>query len=442
MNDHPNAPGNADSREPWRPAQELTVSGFENMPAIPSSFQTDHQAMEFARRYPRNLERVRQRVGQLALFDDASAEKCVYALPRGDKPIIGPSISFAMALWNSYGNCEIAGGFKEVDYRSKRVVCTGAFKDLETNSFFSITATRRVTDKHGKLFNDDMLAVTTQACTSIAVRNALIKCVPEVLWMPVFEQCKIIMRGTQATLSETRAKMLSKFHHYGVQPEIIFRALGVKGEKEITLDQVDLLRGMFQQLKDEVFTPEEMFDPRRLTGQYDETTIENPLGTDDRDRRPVNRTTTNGPGAQRQGAPQGHTAEETRQEGAREVAGAGGTSDGGKPADAQAPQMAGGTGQAAQQQTPASGDDTGGAATATAQNAAGGVEGNGAITTVEQYTAYLADWLARATSATAIDQRYKSEREVRKGLTDLDAAAKLAIEHMKAIAEARFGEST
>jgi hypothetical protein len=55
--------------------------------------------------------------------------------------------------------------------------------------------------------------------------------------------------------------------------------LGVKGELDIGLDELVMMRGMYSALNDGTETVESMFDPRRMTGTGFEK-VDNPLGDD------------------------------------------------------------------------------------------------------------------------------------------------------------------
>jgi hypothetical protein len=92
----------------------------------------------------------------------------------------------------------------------------------------------------------------------------------------------MIVRGTLETLADRRGKMVAAFAGFGVTPARVFMALGVKAESEITLDHIIVLRGMFEALREQSITPEEMFDPRRMVGA-DFDKVENPMADDEHD---------------------------------------------------------------------------------------------------------------------------------------------------------------
>jgi hypothetical protein len=234
------------------------------------------QAIATAHRFPRNLDVIVRKIEQMALYDEAAAERCIYMLPRAGKSIVGPSVGFANILATAWGNCRDGGRWVRTDRTEKIVVCEGAFFDLETNRQTIAPAIRRIVGSNGQLYSPDMITVTAQAGASIGRRNAILNGVPRPLWHPTYEKALVVVRGTEATLGERRAKLVAAFAGFGIEAKRVFMALGVREEKEITLDHIVMLRGMFEALKDGTATPEEMFDPRRMTGaEFDK--VENPM---------------------------------------------------------------------------------------------------------------------------------------------------------------------
>lgn len=238
------------------------------------------QAIVTAHRYPRSIDTVVKKISTLACYNKDAAENCVYALPRGGKPIIGPSIGFASIVAQSWGNARVAAQITFIDRREKVVVAAGRFFDLETNVETIVPAQRRVVDKHGRLYSDDMIQVTGMAAASIAARNAVLRGVSRGLWYPIWLDALNIVRGDATTFAENKDKALRAFAQFGVTPVQVFMVLGLKGEVELTLEHLPTLRGMYAQLRDGSTSVEEMFDPRRMTGHAFET-VENPLGSEE-----------------------------------------------------------------------------------------------------------------------------------------------------------------
>ena len=217
------------------------------------------QLISTARAYPRSLKRVQSAIMNMATLDEESAEECMYALPRGGKPIKGPSIRFAEILKQSFGNCRAAARVVAVDRIEMFVEAEGVFHDLETNSSTTARVRRRISDRRGKIYQDDMIIVTGNAACSIAMRNAILAGVPKPLWRRAYETVQATITGDVTTLSENREKALKALAAFGVKPEQIFAALGKEGLDDITVDDIGTLRGMYSALKNGEATVEEMF---------------------------------------------------------------------------------------------------------------------------------------------------------------------------------------
>ena len=221
---------------------------------------------EIAYRRPRSPTRVRDNLYEIVTMDPESAQEAMYALPRGGKPVTGPSIRFAEALKQAWGNCFASSHLVRVNREEKCVECLGLFIDFETNAVTEYPHTRSIADKHGKLFNDDMIRVTTNAANSIAMREAILKGIPKPVWRHSYESVKKVIAGDIMTLNENRELAVQAFAVYGVKAEQVFNAIGVVGMPDITLEHIATLRGTFSAIKSGEETVESIFDPAPRTG--------------------------------------------------------------------------------------------------------------------------------------------------------------------------------
>lgn len=217
------------------------------------------QQIATARKYPRQISRVAGNIKSMVTLDEDTAEECMYALPRGGKPIKGPSIRFAEVVKACYGNNRSASRVISVDRTEKVVIAEGIFHDLETNTATRSETRRRIVGSNGKIYNDDMIIMTGNAAGSIALRNAILGGVPKALWRGAYTAVQSLIAGDIQTLAETRERAIKAMATFGVTPEQIFTAVGVGGVEDIKLDHVPVLRGMFAALKNGEATVEEMF---------------------------------------------------------------------------------------------------------------------------------------------------------------------------------------
>lgn len=210
-----------------------------------------------AHKYPRSIVQFRNEVLQMVTLNEKVAGECIYALPRDGKTIEGPSARFAEVVASAWGNGR--AGARVVSDQGDFVTAQGVFHDLQRNVAITYEVQRRITNKQGKRFSADMIAVTANAACSIALRNAILKGVPKAFWSDMYEAARQTVMGDIKTLANRRADALAAFQRYGVKPEQVFAKLGVAGTEDITLEHLLLLRGMLTAIKDGDTTPEQAF---------------------------------------------------------------------------------------------------------------------------------------------------------------------------------------
>lgn len=217
------------------------------------------QQIATAHAFPRKISVLTDDILSLVTIDKQSAEECNYALPRGGKPITGPSIRLAEIVAGQWGNCRVGARVVHVDRAEKYVEAEGVFHDLQTNTATTARVRRRISDRQGRLLSDDMIIVTGNAACSIAKRNAILGGVPKAVWRKAHEAALATIKGDQKTLTERREGVLKAFAAFGVKPDQIFSSMGLDGLEDITLEHMPDLIGMHAALKSGEATVEEMF---------------------------------------------------------------------------------------------------------------------------------------------------------------------------------------
>lgn len=203
-----------------------------------------------AHAYPRSVSRVVKNVNSLVTISEEAAQECNYALPRGGKPITGPSVRLAEIVASQWGNCRVGARVVHVDRIEKFVEAEGIFHDLETNTATTARVRRRITDKNGRLYNDDMITVTGNAACSIAKRNAILGGVPKAVWNEAYQTALRTIKGDVKTLPERRDGAFKAFAAFGVTPEQIVAALDLGGIEDITLEHLATLIAMHKAIKE------------------------------------------------------------------------------------------------------------------------------------------------------------------------------------------------
>lgn len=237
--------------------EAFEVSSNTAIAALNSS-EIDTQ-ISTAKMYPRSLKAFRNEALEMATLDEATAQECMYALKRGGKTLEGPSVRLAEIIASAWGNCR--SGARVISRDAKFVTSQGIFLDLQKNAAISFEVQRRITDKYGKTYNDDMIGVTSNAACSIALRNAVFRGVPKAVWWPIYSAARQTAIGDASTLEQRRTKCLQAFAKMGVDEPMLLQYLEVPGVQDIGLDHLALLLGVFNAIKegeqkiDNVFAP-------------------------------------------------------------------------------------------------------------------------------------------------------------------------------------------
>jgi hypothetical protein len=211
-----------------------------------------------AKAFPRSIKMFLDKAMSIATVTEDVAASCVYALPRGGKTIEGPSVRLAEIVCSSYGN--IRSGARVIDNDGKTITAQGVCHDLETNNCVTVEVKRRITDRNGKTFNEDMQVVAGNAACAIAFRNAVFKVVPSALCSEVYDKAKDVARGTAETLVARRDKAVKYFHDLGVTDKQICDVLEIKKIEDIDLDKLATLSGMRTLIKNGESTIKDLFE--------------------------------------------------------------------------------------------------------------------------------------------------------------------------------------
>lgn len=218
-----------------------------------------------ARKYPRELSKVKDRMMSFATLDEETAASCFYTLPArrgGDgKPIQGASVRLAEIALAAYQH--LKAGSRIIADDGKFLTAQAVVHDLENNVAVSIEVRRRVTTKDGRRFGDDMVAVTGNAACSIALRNAVFRVVPGALVKPVCEAAMRVAVGDVKSLTVKRGKTIDRLKAMGVPLERILAAVQAPKIEDVDAARLSVLVGLGTAIKDGETTVEEAFpDPQ------------------------------------------------------------------------------------------------------------------------------------------------------------------------------------
>ncbi len=204
-----------------------------------------------AKRYPRNLKRCVENSIFVVTQSVESAKTCSYALPRGNKQIVGASVHLARILGQNFQNLRVES--KITDITPTQVVSQSTCLDLENNYGVRIEVRRSIVGKEGR-FNDDMITVTGNACNAISYRNAVLAVIPKPIIDAVYQAAQNTITGDisdEQKLITRRKDLLEQFKtEYGASEAEILKLVGKGAIEGIKRDEIVFLIGIKQAIKD------------------------------------------------------------------------------------------------------------------------------------------------------------------------------------------------
>ena len=211
-----------------------------------------------AKKWPRSLKQFKQQALEMATLDEETAASMFYVLPRAGKKIEGPSIRMAEVVGSCFGNLRY--GARIVEVGDRFITAQGACHDLEKNIAITYEVRRRITNKQGRRFNDDMIQTTGNAAMSIALREAIFRVVPRSLFKTIVDEAKLCSVGKAVSMTERRHKAFDWFKKAGATEKQILEFLGRAGIDEVTIDDLITLRGLVTSIKDGEATIEDILN--------------------------------------------------------------------------------------------------------------------------------------------------------------------------------------
>jgi hypothetical protein len=216
-----------------------------------------------AHKFPRSIKQFRTDVFNMVTLSEEIAGECIYALPRGGKVVEGPSARFAEIVASAWGNSR--AGARVISDQGDFVTAQGVFHDLQKNVAITYEVQRRITDKSNRRFNADMVGMTANAACSIALRNAILKGVPKAFWSEMYEGARKTAMGDVKTLPTRRAEAYESLQRFGISKDQVYAKLNVKGDDDVGLEQLLILKGLVTAMRDGDTTPEQAFSDDGIT---------------------------------------------------------------------------------------------------------------------------------------------------------------------------------
>lgn len=247
-------------------------------------------AISTAKKYPRDIADSIKMCKELALRNPAIAKTCNYAVPRGGKMLVGPSVHFARIVAYAWGNQTALARVIGCDHNDAHL--QGVFHDLQTNSRIGIEMDWPV--QAPKAPNDtpqrwkDQMALAKRAGAAVALRTAIFNCIPMALFMDIAETAKLLAVGQGRSFLESRDEAVKQLKALGITQDQLYRYLSIGGLESITTDNLIHLHALLQAISDgtlsviDVFgTKEDQFEkaktPPSKAAQKTEQKAEKPV---------------------------------------------------------------------------------------------------------------------------------------------------------------------
>ena len=226
----------------------------------------DYQ-LSAARKYPRDIQRSIDNAVLMATMSMETAQSCGYALIKEGKPIVGPSVHLARIVASCWGN--IRTDAKVVQTTDKQIISRGTCWDLETNVSSTFDISRSIIGKTGKRYSNDVITATGNATNSIAYRNAVFAVVPRAVVDLVYQSALNMITGDlsdECKLKKKRTEVLNIFKsNYKIKEQEVLNLCGRQELDQINTQELALLLGILQSLKDGDTTVNDLIPPKEVT---------------------------------------------------------------------------------------------------------------------------------------------------------------------------------
>lgn len=219
--------------------------------------------IETARRYPRSVKKCIEELVVLCTLDQETAESMTYALKRTDEKgqavfITGPSVRFAEMVAHAFGNCRAGGRVVAID--DTFITGQGVCHDLEKNVAVAMETRRRITNKKGRRYSEDMIVTTGNAAAAIAFRNAVFKVFPFALVKKAHDAAKAMAAGLGVPIEQRRARAIGWFAKWGKTEADVLRVIRVAKIEDITTEHLETLNALRVSVQEGSATIQNIFD--------------------------------------------------------------------------------------------------------------------------------------------------------------------------------------
>jgi hypothetical protein len=213
-----------------------------------------------AKMFPRNVNEAFVKIIN-ACQRPTLAEQAIYAFPRGNQIVKGPSIRFAEVIMQNWGN--IFAGVKEISQTASGTLARAFAWDLETNTCdekeFYVSHKRHT--RQGSYDITDPRDIYEKVANEGArrKRSCILAIIPGDVTEAAIEECEKTMKSGKEPIEARIKKLILAFDELGVSVPQIEKRLGHNLTATIETELVTL-RQVYKSIKDGMASREDFFD--------------------------------------------------------------------------------------------------------------------------------------------------------------------------------------
>lgn len=189
------------------------------------------------------------------------AERALYAYPRGDETVTGPSIRMAEMIMRHWGNMQAS--VREISNAGGETTLEAYCWDLETNvrdsKTFTVAHERHTRNGSYKLTDPRDIYEMGANLAARRKRACILALIPEDVVEEAVAQCETTLANVDGAPEDKIKELVTAFEQYGVTSKMLQKRLGHRLDTVIAAEILQL-RKIFGSIRDGMAKPGDFFD--------------------------------------------------------------------------------------------------------------------------------------------------------------------------------------
>lgn len=211
-----------------------------------------YASLQLAQERPRDEQQCFNKVITLCDMPEFAAD-ALYALPRGSGKVEGINVKAAREFMRIWGNLE-AGYIEHGRYAGESQMESYCL-DLETNvkyvARYTVAHERKVDDQIKKVTDPREIEELYKARAAKETRNVILQAIGFFVCDEVVKRCKRTLFKAVSNLDEATNDVIAAFGKLGVTEIMLLRYMNRKQRKELKVDDIVELRGLYKSFKED-----------------------------------------------------------------------------------------------------------------------------------------------------------------------------------------------